>query len=63
MFWQHDDNLFPNNAPLGSAIVVNACRKISTVPTYLSIVDIMNFIEYDKLEVSDQVGSAIEHTS
>lgn len=38
-------------------------RSGTNAATYLGVVDVVDFIEDNKLDVSDQIGTLVEHAS
>jgi hypothetical protein len=61
MFRQHDDNFLPNNASLVRQSASFCCVK--AFKPHLCVIHVVNFVKDDKLHVSNEICTLVEHAT
>ena len=61
MVRKHDYDFFPDHAALKAA--ESRPSPGSNCPAYLGIVNVVDFVEYYELYVSNQIGAFVEHAA
>jgi len=62
MIGEHNDHFLPHDASLGDKNYQPLSSLKKAIATYLGIIDVMHFIKNNKLDISDEIRSFIQHT-